>query len=662
MKKWSRRTFLKTSALAAAGVTVIACSKQTAAPEPTPTEAAAPTATTAVEPTATPEPAISERQAPILQEQVTSGELPDLGERLAQDALIVEPIERIGQYGGDQALGTLGPSDGAIFTRHTEYENYVRWNPEWTAVVPGTMQSWEIQDGGKAFVLKLRKGMKWSDGEPFTADDVMFWYEEATNTDLNPSFPAKWSAAGEPAVVSKEDDYTVRFDFAEPYGVFLQQLATPGGELYSPRHYREAHFPAYADAEELEAKIKEAGVTYWYEAYGDWNAPRRNPDAPVTFGWSYTSVLGDGPTFIAVRNPYYWKTDPEGNQLPYVDRQVYTVAGDQEAIVMMAVAGEISFQARHIASLANKPLFLENAERSELRFVDVQGAGANSFTVILNLTHKDPAKRALFQNLDFRIALSHAINRQEIIDVVNLGQGTPWQSAPLPDSPLYNETLATQYTEYDPDLANQMLDEIIPDKDTEGFRLLPNGEELGIVIEVASNQQSRIDGLEMVKNYWADVGVRMAIKSEERSLLYERKGANEHDGMTWGSPGGAGSDVFLNPRHYLPHYRDPDFAVAWADWWRTGGQEGEEPSAAAKKQIELYEQLLITPGQEEQDALMAEVLRITQEEFWVIGTYRTPPGYAVVKKSFRNVPDLFWGSWQYPNPAPLNPPQFFFES
>jgi len=652
------------------GLTVAACTQQTEAPEATPTEAAQPTATQPaaptptpkMEPTATPEPTVSDRQAPTLQDQVVSGELPTLEERLAQDALIVEPTERIGQYGGDQTLGTLGPSDGAIFTRHTEYENYVRWNPAWTAVVPGTMQSWEVEDGGRTYVFQLRKGMKWSDGEPFTADDVMFWYEEATNTDLNPSFPAKWSVAGEPAQVSKEDDYTVTFAFVEPYGVFLQQLATPGGELYSPRHYREESFPTYADQAALEAKVKDAGVTYWYEAYGDWTDPRRNPGAPVTFGWAYTSVLGDSPTFIAARNPYYWKTDPEGNQLPYVDRQVYSVAGDAQAIVMMAVAGEISFQARHIAALANKPLFLENAERSGLRFVDVQGAGANSFTVILNLTHKDPVVRELFLNKNFRIALSHAINRQEIIDVVNLGQGTPWQSAPLPDSPLYNETLATQYATYDPDLAKELLDGIIPEVDGEGFRLLSNGETLGIVIEVASNQQGRIDGLELVKNYWAEVGVRMTIKSEERSLLYERKAANEHDGMTWGSPGGAGSDVFLNPRHYLPHYRDPDFAVAWADWWASGGQEGEEPIEPAKQQIELYEQLLTTPGQEEQDELMAEILRIAQEEFWVIGTYRTPPGYAVVKTNFRNVPDLFWGSWQYPNPAPLNPPQFFFES
>jgi len=669
-EKLNRRDFLRHSALAAAGITLAACAQQTEAPEATatqpaqatPPQVAAPTATEKAEPTATPEPAASARQAPDLQDRVTSGEIPPLEERLAQDALIVEPVERIGMYGGDHGLGTLGPSDGAIFTRHTEYENYVRWSPEWTDVVPGTMASWDVEDGGRTYVFHMRKGMKWSDGEPFTADDVMFWYEEAANTDLNPSFPANWTVGGEPAQVSKQDDYTVTFTFVEPYGVFLQYLATPVGDLYSPRHYREQFFPAYADSAELEAKIKEAGVTYWYEAYGNWTNPQLNPEAPVTFGWTYTSILGDSPTFIAVRNPYYWKTDPEGNQLPYIDRQVYAVAGDVQAIVMMAVAGDISFQNRHIADLSNKPLFLENAEQANLRFVDVRGAGANEFTIILNLTHKNPVVRELFLNKNFRIALSYAINRQEIIDVVNLGQGTPWQAAPLPESPLYNEELATQYTEYDPDQANQLLDEIIPEKDGEGFRLLPNGESLGIVIEVASNQQGRIDALELVKNYWNAVAVRMTIKSEERSLLYERKGANDHDAMTWGSPGGAGSDVFLNPRHYLPHYRDPDFAVAWSDWWRTGGQEGEEPIGPAKRQIELYEQLLITPGQEEQDALMAEILSIAQEEFWVIGTYRTPPGYAVLKTNFRNVPESYWGSWQYPDPAPLNPPQFFFET
>jgi ABC-type transport system substrate-binding protein len=659
MEKLNRRNFLRLSALAAAGVTVAACAKTAAPPEEEATKA--PETKPEEKATATPEPAgPSAQQAPAVIKQVEAGTLPPLEERLTQEPLVVEPIEAVGRYGGDQTMGTLGVADGAIFSRFTEYENLARWNVEWTDVVPDIAKSWEVQDEGATFVFSLRKGMKWSDGEPFTADAYMFWYEEASNTDLNPTFSSTWSTAGGPVVVTKEDDYTVKWAFPDPYGLFLQRLATPSGSnMARPRHYREKYFAPTADKAELDAMVAEAGVTYWYEAYGDWTNPRLNPDHPCVWAWHYTSVLGDSPQFACDRNPYYQKTDTEGNQLSYCDRQVYTVQGDREAIVMMAVAGEISYQGRHIASLANKPLFMDNMESADIRFIDNIGSGMNALTLPLNLTHKDPGMRGVFQMKDFRIALSHAINRQEIIDVVNLGQGTPWQLAPLPESPLYNETLAAQYTEFDPDLANEMLDAILPDKDGEGMRLRPDGESLGIVAEVASNQQARIDALELIKVYWADVGIRMTIKSEDRSLLYERKDANECDMAVWGGDGGM--DVVLEPRWYFPYSHESNYAEAWVTWYQSVGQEGEEPPAAAKKQMELYDQLKVTVGTEAQNELMTEILNIAQEEFWCMGTYRTPPGYEIAKNKFRNIPSPNMGSWLYPNPGPQHPAQYFWE-
>jgi peptide/nickel transport system substrate-binding protein len=658
VEKLNRRDFLRLSALTAAGVAVAACAKATEAP-PVEAPTKAPEQPKE-EPTATPEPAgPSTSQAPMLQEKVSSGDLPALEERLSQEPLVVEPIVQIGTYGGDGRQGTLGVADGAIYSRFIEYENFTRWNVEWTDIIPGVAKSWEVQDDGKTFVFSLRKGMKWSDGEPYTADDAMFWYEEQSDTDLHPTFSKRWSTKGNPVVMSKVDDYTVKMAFSDPYGLFLPLTCRPGSSHYSPKHHREQFFPAYADKAELDAKIKEAGVTYWYEAYGDWTNARLNPEHPCIWSWHYTSVLGDSPQFICDRNPYYWKTDPEGSQLPYLDREVFTVQGDREAIVMMAVAGEISFQGRHIASLANKPLFMDNMEKGDYHFKDVTGSGMNAMMVPLNLAHKDEVLRELFQKKDFRIALSHAINRQEIIDVVNLGQGEPWQGAPLPESPNYNETLAKQYTEFDPDKANMMLDEILPDKDDEGFRLRPDGETLGIVAEVSSNQQSRIDSLELIKQYWADVGIRITIKTEDRSLFYERKAANEHDLAVWGGDGGM--DNVIEPRWYFPYSHESIYGIPFADWYNSGGAEGMEPLPEMKKQMELYDQVLTTVGTDAQNAVMQELLKIAQENFWVMGTYRTPPGYSVCKNKFKNVPDQYWGSWLYPNPGPFNPCQFYWE-
>ncbi len=675
--KLSRREFLRFSALGAAGIAAVACQPKTVIVEKEKvvketvvvekekevTKIVEKEVTKVIEVekekiiTATPEPL---HESPTLRGLAAAGKLPPLSERMPVDALLVNVMEKIGRYGGDMRLGTLGVADGAIFTRNTEYENLVRWSVDWTQVVPGVAKSWEVQDDGKSFVFQLRKGMKWSDGEPFTADNVMFWYEEASNKDLSPTFSKTWSTKGNPVVVEKIDDYTVKFTYTHPYGLFLQRLSCPGGELFSPRHFRQKFYGPTADKAELEAKIKAAGVTYWYEAYGNWSNPRLVPDAPVVYAWDYANVLGDSPQFIAERNPYYWKIDPEGNQLPYLDRQVYSVAGDAQSIVLMAMAGEISYQDRHIATLINKPLFLENAQKADIRFLEVVGSSMNEMTVPLNLTHKDPVMRELFRNKDFRIALSHAINRQELIEVVGLGLGEPWQCAPLRDSPLFNETLAKQYTEFDLAKANQMLDQIIPNKDAEGYRLRPDGSPLGIVGEVTANQQTRIDMLELIKGHWAAAGIRMVVKSEDRSLFYERKAANEHDLAVWGGDGGM--DVVLEPRWYFPYSEESIYAIEWVHWYTSNGAQGEEPVAEAKKQMELYDQLLVTPDLESQNEIMKQILQIAQEQFWVMGTYVGAPGYAVCKNKFRNVPGRYWGAWLYPNPGPFNPCQFYWES
>ncbi len=657
----SRREFLRLSALTAAGLMAAACSKTaepTKATEPTKSTEATKSTQAA---TPTPVPAgPSTKQSPTLVEKVKSGALPDVSERVSSDPAVVPPIEKIGKYGGDMRLGTLGVADGAIFTRYTEYENMVRWNVEWTDVIPGTAKSWQVQDEGKTFIFQLRKGMKWSDGQPFTADDVVFWYEEASNKELNPTFSKTWSTKGNPVVVTKVDDYTVKFTYTDPYGLFLQRLACPGGELFTPKHYRSQVFAPYADKATLDAKIKEAGVTYWYEGYGNWVNPRLNPQHPTLFAWSYTSKLGDSPQFICERNAYYPKVDPDGNQLPYLDRQVYTVAGDAQSVVMMAMSGEISYQGRHIASMPNKPLFLDNAQKADIRIIDNIGSSMNAMTVPLNLTHKDPTMRQLFQNKNFRIALSHAINRQELIDVVGMGLGEAWQCAPLQVSPLYNETLAKQYTEYDLAKANKMLDEIIPQKDGEGYRLRPDGQPLGIVAEVTAGQQERIDSMELIKAQWAKAGIRLTVKTEDRSLFYERKAANEHDLSVWGGDGGM--DVVLEPRWYFPYSEESIYAIEWVHWYTSNGKQGEEPAPEAKKQMELYDKLLVTVGVDAQNEIMKEILKIAQEQFWCIGTYIGAPGYEVCKNKFRNVLNPNLGAWLYPNPAPQNPCQFYWES
>lgn len=620
----------------------------------------------------------SAKEAPMLAEMVTAGSLPALEERLPANPMVVEVAESLGQYGGTWHSGLRGGQDNAWLTRILGYDYLVRWNVDWTDVIPNLAESFEVNDDATEYTFKLREGTKWSDGEPFTADDILFWYEDVfVNEEYVALHPIDnmWMGGGEPVRVEKVDDYTVKFVFSGPNGLFLQRLATPDGAnpTRHPKHYCSQFHPKY-NQDNLDALIAENQATDWVNLYDlkcggipgtPYDALWYNADLPTLYAWDITTPYGGTSTqVVADRNPYYWKVDPEGRQLPYIDQLVAEIGEDVEVLVLRGLNGEIDMQDRHIGTLANKAVFADNMEAGGYHFFETIPSSMNSTIIALNLTHKDPVKREIFQNKDFRIALSHAINRQEIIDVVYVGQGEPYQLAPRPTSPFYNETLAKQYTEYDPDLANQMLDAIFPDKNAQGIRLGPDGNPIVFDVELDATQADRIDTLELVKGYWEAVGVQINVKAEDRSLMYTRKDGNEHDAVVWGGDGGL--DVILEPRWYFPFSGESLYAEAWQSWFNNPTGEGalaapEEPPAEVKQQMDLYNQIKATGDAAQQAELMNQILQIAQEQFYAIGISLPVPGYGIVKDTFHNVPSPHPGAWLYPNPGPANPQQFWIE-
>jgi peptide/nickel transport system substrate-binding protein len=597
-------------------------------------------------------------QAPMLDDM----DLPPVAERLPVEPMVVEPYERIGVYGGTWRMGLRGGNDGALLVRTLGNEGLVRWSPDWTEVVPNVASSWEVNEDGTEYTFFLREGMKWSDGEPYTADDIVFWYEaQATNTEVSPAPPNWLVAGGATGTVEAIDDYTVRFSFAAPNGLLLQRLATPDGNQVTrfPRHFAEEFHAAY-NPDGIDALMAEAGLENWVDLWtqrvnDEWYAPK-----PTINAWVLQNGQGGGAVQVtAVRNPYYWKVDPEGNQYPYLDRVQYDASEDVETLVLRGLNGEIDMMDRHIATLANKAVFFDNQEAGGYHFYETVPSSMNTMVISLNLTHLDPAKREMYQNQDFRIGLSYAINRQELIDLVWVGQGEPYQLAPRPTSPFYNEQLAKQYTEYDVDLANEHLDAAgYTDRDADGFRLGPDGNRIVMTVDTTTVGLEWIDALEQITTYWAAVGIDARANVIDRSILYERKEANEHDAVIWGGDGGL--DVILEPRWYFPYSGESNFAEAW-QFWYNGDPRGEEPLEAPKRQMELYDQLKATADPEEQTALMNEILAIAQEQFYAIGISLPAPGYGIQKNNFFNVPASMPGAWLYPNPSPTNTFTYFIE-
>jgi peptide/nickel transport system substrate-binding protein len=607
-------------------------------------------------------------EAPVLAEQVKAGTLPPVDQRLPEHPYVEQVRERIGDYGGTWHRAILGGGDQHNMIRTIGYHNLVRWSQDWTKVEPHIAESFEISEDAKTFTFHLRKGMKWSDGEPFTADDIMFWYEDVlTNKDLTPAIDPLWSVGGKPVVVEKVDDETVVFKFDQPYATFINRIADGFGApptLY-PKHYLKQFHKKY-NPDGIDALIKATpGASDWVALFNSKVSPTwvvtywQNPDLPTLHPWKLTNAYGSATRIIAERNPYYFGVDPEGNQLPYIDRVVYDQVEDTEVILLKALNGEIDFQLRHVGNPDNKAVIIQNQEKGNYHLFEVGSSSANQPTVYLNLTSTDPVKREIFRNKDFRIALSYAIDRQSIVDVVYLGQGEISQAAPRPGSPFYIERLAKQYTEYDPKQANAILDKAGFDKkDGDGWRLGPDGKPISFVM-LAAPGDGRPETAEMVVKFWQKVGINAQFRVVDRSLMTTATIGNDYDSYIWDSPGGA-SDAITDPRGYLPFNKTViHIAPLWAEW-NMNPSAGEEPPADVKKQIELYRTIDSLADPDARIARMKEVLEMAADEFYSIGIRQPPPGFGIAKNTFHNVIDPLPMSGPLWRPAP-DSVQFFIE-
>src|SRR5438093_3837032 len=211
------------------------------------------------------------KEAPQLAELVKQGKLPPVAERIGQDPLVIKPLKEIGKYGGALRAGFTGPADfWNGFRCCSGPDHLMFWDYTGDKAVPNLAKGLEMQDGGKAWLVHLRRGMKWSDGKPFTADDFVFWFEDIyRNKDLNPTPSAAMAINGKQGVIEKVDTHTVRFKFPEPYFMLPDVLAGStdlGGQWsayrgmggFAPAHYLKQFHPKYVNAEELDKKAKEA--------------------------------------------------------------------------------------------------------------------------------------------------------------------------------------------------------------------------------------------------------------------------------------------------------------------------------------------------------------------------------------------------------------------
>jgi len=581
---------------------------------------------------------------------VKEGKLPPVEQRLPEEPMVVRPCERIGVYGG-QLRVLSGLAERLVETQYMLCAPLLRFAADGKTIVPNVARRWEMSEDGKVFTIYLRKGMKWSDGVPVTVEDVLFaWDDVLMNEEISPTPPAAFRIGDQPMKVERVDDYTFRLVFEQPYGSFPFFLTHTfqWQSLIQPKHYLKRYHVDYTPKEKLVKMAKERGFDLWFELFKHANHTQRSPsdqmppDYPTLSPWHVVKTPATGHVFLE-RNPYHWQVDPEGNQLPYIDEIHSQYVGNPEARNLKIASGEIDFTGSQ-ARFDNAPLFLSNRYRTNKQTGEKEKVYSVYFwkenqgtrvAYYFNLTHEDPEKRRLFQDPRFRIALSHAIDRREINEIVYYGQCTPRQDTVNRVCSFFAPQFETAHIEYDPHKAEQILDEIgLKRKGPAGWRTLPSGRTLVITQDVNA-MEPYLKTAALVKEYWEAVGVLLNYRVARGGLIFLRVAGNRHDVVGW--PNDCATDVMMLNE---PLYGISYWAPLWYRWLSRKGRQGqgEEPPQYIKDYYDLWEKMRRTADDAERTRLGKEILRGQAENLWGIGTVGETLSPVIVSTRLHNVP------------------------
>ncbi len=582
-------------------------------------------------------------EAPMLRLKVAAGELPPIQERLPEEPLVDKPFEEVGTYGGTLHLGMINMfvwCPASLYVR----ESILNLDRKAEKAVPNIAKTWEFSDEGKTLTLYFRKGMKWSDGVPFTADDVLFYYESVVfNDEITPVKPKEWSPGGELMSIEKIDDYAVSLHFSRPYWTILWILAGTmqrgvQNDIFLPKHALEIYHIDYnTEAQEL---AEENGYDYWWQLF---NAKRdfllgtqRNPEIPTLGPWMVEQILPEG--VIWKRNPYYYKIDTAGNQLPYIDTVKGTVFGDDRTLALKVVSGEYDYM-DWFMNLGNYTVFMEGAEKAgyEVWFAETLNGVIACYLISQNY-NEDPVAGEVLRDVRFRQALSLAIDREEFNEIFFYGKASPRQTTVHSSCSFYKEEWAKAYIEYDPEKANQLLDEMgLDKKDKDGFRLKPDGETLLLIISNTADVMPA-EWSELIKEYWENVGVKTAVTPVDRVYLMTLWATGNYMVSVWGFEGAAECAIAPGMNFYV---KGSPWGPLWMTWWNTEGESGEEPPEDVKRMFSLYDEVPYLPKEERNKALQ-EIFDIWGEGLWDIGVVGEVPRIGITNINLKNAKNFLY--------------------
>ena len=590
-------------------------------------------------------------QSPLLD----SRDLPPVRNRLPDDPAVVVPLAGIGQYGG-----TVRTTFNEWLTYPNE-ESLLTISADMRTILPNLAESWEVSADGRRITLTLRKGLKWSDGVQLTSDDFVFVFNDIL---LNEEYRPVANRIIEGGRAVRLNDLVFYYEFETPRPLIENYLAQYGSFMVFPAHYFKYFHPRYVDRAELDRRISELGFMTWM---GFYDALRNQvveeiAEVPVLASHRITQRT---PTLLRYeRNPYYFKVDPAGQQLPYIDAIESQIIENKEVIAAMSATGQLDFSAYELKT-QDIPLLKLGERTGEVRVLIWNRLHSADVVIQPNYNYDDEQLTALYWEHGFREALSIAINRDEMNQIIYFGQGTPRQVTAHPSSLLFEPEFATAYTQYEPVRANALLDELgLKDVDGDGLREYADGRQLTITLEYMDWETPKGITLELVSLYWREVGIDLRLKIIDQSLQSARAQGNEMQMNAWHADRVTDIMLPISPAWWAPITSSWDKTLwnHWARWHLTDGRLGTEPPAIMQELQSWAEEMFSTLDPDRRIELGKKLLASSAENIWTIGTIGLAPQPVIISRNLRGVTEK--GIWGWDNRWTLSyhPATWYFDT
>ncbi len=588
-------------------------------------------------------------EPPVLAAAVDGGKLPPVRERVPETPAVADMSgegRSIGAHGGTLNILMGRAKDIRMMTVYG-YARLVGYDPN-LKFVSDILESFEVE-GGKVFTFTLRKGHKWSDGAPFTVEDFRYYFEDVVNNkDLSPfGPPPALLVDGEAPRFEILDQRRVRYSWSKSNPAFLPAIA--GARplfLYRPAHYLKQFHARYVDKAALDRKVEAAAKRNWAGLHHRMDRQYRfdNVDLPSLQPWVNTTKPPSD-RFVFRRNPYYHRVDPEGRQLPYIDEVIVTIASTS-LIPAKTGFGESDLQARYIR-FDHYTFLKKGAEERGFNVYLWDRAVGSRVALFPNLNAADPVWRAVLRDVRVRRALSLAINRKAINQILYFGLGRPSADTVLPASPLFRPEYRNAWANYDIEQANALLDAAgLDQRNGDGIRLLPDGRPLQIIVDTAGESTEESDVLELIKKYWKKAGVDLFTKPSQREVFRNRVYAGAAVMSVWTGLENAMATAEMTPAELAPTTQTQLQWPKWGEHYETSQSAGQAPDMGIVQELlDLNRAWRDSDSPEARAEIWHQMLAIRADQVFSIGTVNGVPQPVVATKALKNVPEKGIYNW-----------------